>query len=92
MPIRSAGTYFAKSLQKLQLLIPRSQVSNPSGGAGKSAACRIHELLLEAMADDLNEPQDALRPRLVAAAAVAALTSLEGSFDEKAGQHAGGQG
>ena len=44
------------------------------------------------MADDLNEPQDALRPRLVAAAAVAALTSLEGSFDEKAGQPAGGQG
>lgn len=32
-------------------------------------------MLLEAMADDLNEPQDALRPRLVAAAAVAALTS-----------------
>jgi AcrR family transcriptional regulator len=47
---------------------------------------RVHELLLEAIADDLGEPKDALRPRLVAAAAVAALTSLEGSFDETAGQ------
>jgi AcrR family transcriptional regulator len=47
---------------------------------------RIHELLLEAIASDLDEPQDALRPRLVAAAAMAALTSLEGTFDEKAGQ------
>jgi hypothetical protein len=47
---------------------------------------RIQELLLEAVADDLDEPQDALRPRLVTAAAVAALTSLDGSFDEKA-QH-----
>jgi AcrR family transcriptional regulator len=44
---------------------------------------RINELLLEAIANDLGEPQDALRPRLVAAAAMAALTSLEGSFDDK---------
>jgi AcrR family transcriptional regulator len=43
---------------------------------------RMHELLLEAIAADLDEPPDALRPRLVAAAAVAALTSLEGSFDK----------
>jgi len=47
---------------------------------------RIHELLLEAIAHDLDEPQDALRPRLVAAAAVAALTSLGGSIDEKTEQ------
>jgi AcrR family transcriptional regulator len=47
---------------------------------------RIHELLLEAIADDLDEPQDALRPRLVTAAAVAALTSIGGSLDEKAEQ------
>src|SRR6266511_2923175 len=47
---------------------------------------RIQELLLEAIADDLGEPQDALRPRLVAAAAMAALNSLEGTFDEKADQ------
>lgn len=46
---------------------------------------RIHELLLEAIARDLDEAPDALRPRLVAAAAVAALTSLEGSFDRSAG-------
>jgi AcrR family transcriptional regulator len=45
---------------------------------------RIHELLLEAIADDLDESQDDLRPRLVAAAAVAALTS---SFEEKGEQH-----
>jgi AcrR family transcriptional regulator len=45
---------------------------------------RISELLLEAIADDLGEPPDALRPRLVAAAAVAALTSLQGSFDDEA--------
>ena len=50
---------------------------------------RIHELLLEAIADDLGEPPDALRPRLVAAAAIAALTSLEGKFDEKTEQRGG---
>src|ERR687894_950609 len=43
---------------------------------------RIQELLLEAIADDLGEPQDALRPRLVAAAAIAALSSLEGTLDD----------
>jgi AcrR family transcriptional regulator len=47
---------------------------------------RINELLLEAIANDLGEPQDALRPRLVAAAAMAALTSLEGKDDEKSKQ------
>ena len=44
---------------------------------------RIQELLLGAIADDLGEPPDALRPRLVAAAAMAALSSLDGSIDEK---------
>jgi AcrR family transcriptional regulator len=44
---------------------------------------RIHELLLGAIADDLGEPSDALRPRLVAAAAVAALTSLDTTVREK---------
>jgi AcrR family transcriptional regulator len=43
---------------------------------------RIQELLLEAIADDLDEPQDALRPQLVTAAAIAALTSLEGTVHE----------
>jgi AcrR family transcriptional regulator len=47
---------------------------------------RVQELLLGAIADDLDEPQDALRPRLVAAAAMAALSSLGGSIDEKAQQ------
>jgi AcrR family transcriptional regulator len=54
-------------------------LANFEGGA----MARIYELLLEAIADDLGEPQDGLRPRLVAAAAMAALTSLEGSLDEK---------
>jgi TetR/AcrR family transcriptional regulator, regulator of mycofactocin system len=44
---------------------------------------RMQELLLEAVAKDLDEPQDSLRPRLVTAAAMAALSSLEGSIDEK---------
>jgi TetR/AcrR family transcriptional regulator, regulator of mycofactocin system len=47
---------------------------------------RIQELLLEAIADDLGEPRDALRPRLVTAAALAALTSLEGTIHDKAEQ------
>jgi AcrR family transcriptional regulator len=47
---------------------------------------RIQELLLEAIAADLGEPPDALRPRLVAAAAMAALTSLDSTFDETAEQ------
>src|SRR5215211_5495103 len=51
---------------------------------------RIQELLLEAIAADLGEPQDALRPRLVAAAAMAALNSLEGSLDKKAEQQGPG--
>jgi AcrR family transcriptional regulator len=54
-------------------------LSNFQGGV----MARVHELLLEAIADDLGDPKDALRPQLVAAAAVAALTSLEGSVDEK---------
>ena len=49
---------------------------------------RIQELLLEAIADDLGEPPNALRPRLVAAAALAALTSLDTSFDESDEQRA----
>jgi AcrR family transcriptional regulator len=36
---------------------------------------RLHELLLEAIADDLGDAPGALRPRLVAGAALAALSS-----------------
>ena len=50
----------------------------------RGMTARIHELLLEAIADDLDAPQEALRPRLVAAAAMAALTSLEDGIDEGA--------
>jgi AcrR family transcriptional regulator len=49
---------------------------------------RVQELLLGAIADDLGEPPDALRPRLVAAAAVAALTSLEGTLEKDADHEA----
>jgi AcrR family transcriptional regulator len=48
---------------------------------------RMHELLLAAIADDLGEPQDTLRPRLVAAAAMAALYSHEADIDDRAEQH-----
>jgi AcrR family transcriptional regulator len=47
---------------------------------------RIQELLLEAVASDLDEPPDALRPRLVTAAAVAALTSIEATIRDQAEQ------
>ena len=47
---------------------------------------RMQELLLEAIADDLGEAQETLRPRLVTAAAIAALTSLEGTLHEKTEQ------
>ena len=52
-------------------------LSNFEGGL----VARMHELLGEAVATDLGEPPDALRPRLVAAAAVAALTSLGQSIE-----------
>lgn len=55
-------------------------LSNFQGGM----MARVQDLLLEAIAEDLGEPKDALRPRLVAAAAVATLTSLEGSVEEGA--------
>ena len=48
---------------------------------------RIQELLLEAIARDLDEPQDSLRPRLVAAAAMAAMHSLDDTLEEKSDQH-----
>jgi AcrR family transcriptional regulator len=47
---------------------------------------RVQDLLLAAIAADLDEPPDALRPRLVTAAALAALTSLEGTIRENAEQ------
>ena len=46
---------------------------------------RIQELLLEAIAEDLGEPQDALRPRLVAAAAIGALSALDTTLQEDIG-------
>ncbi len=48
----------------------------------RGVQARVHELLLEAIAGDLETPKDALRPQLVAAAAMAALTSLERAGDD----------
>ncbi len=73
-----------EALLRKRLCRENEGLANFQGGM----MARIHELLLEAIADDLDEPQDALRPRLVAAAAVAALTSLEVSIDEQAEQPA----
>ena len=67
-----------EAILRKQLCREDEGLANFQGGM----MARVHELLLEAIADDLGEPQDALRPRLVAAAAVAALTSLEGSSDQ----------
>jgi AcrR family transcriptional regulator len=49
----------------------------------------VEELLLEAVAADLDEPPDGLRPRLVTAAAMAALTSLEAPVRDTAEQRRG---
>jgi TetR/AcrR family transcriptional regulator, regulator of mycofactocin system len=49
---------------------------------GKMA--RFHELLLGAIASDLDEPPDALRPQLVAASTMAVLTSLGDTIDDQA--------
>ena len=50
----------------------------------RGVQARVYELLLESIADDLDAPTDALRPQLVASAAMAALTSLETSSDDPA--------
>jgi AcrR family transcriptional regulator len=47
---------------------------------------RVEELLHEAVANDLDEPPDGLRPRLVTAAGMAALSSLEGTVRDGAEQ------
>src|SRR5688500_7197588 len=73
-----------EALLRKRLCREDAGLNNFQGGV----MARINELLLAAIADDLGEPQDALRPRLVAAAAMAALTSLEGSVDAKAAQRA----
>jgi AcrR family transcriptional regulator len=75
-----------EALLRKQLCREDEGLANFQGGF----MARIQELLLEAIADDLGEQPDALRPRLVAAAAVAALTSLDDSFDEKAEQRVPG--
>ena len=75
-----------EALLRKQLCREDEGLANFQGGF----MARVQELLLEAIADDLDEQPDALRPRLVAAAAVAALTSLDDSFDEQADQRVPG--
>jgi AcrR family transcriptional regulator len=71
-----------EALLRKRLCREEETLANFQGGM----MARMHELLLEAIADDLGERPDELRPRLVAAAAVAALTSLDDTFLEKAEQ------
>jgi hypothetical protein len=71
-----------ETLLRKRLCREHEALANFEGGI----RARIQELLLEAIADDLDEPRDALRPRLVAAAAMAALTSLDGGVDAATGQ------
>jgi AcrR family transcriptional regulator len=71
-----------EALLRKRLCRENEGLANFQGGI----MARIHELLLEAIADDLGEPRDALRPRLVTAAALAALTSLEGTLHEQTEQ------
>jgi AcrR family transcriptional regulator len=71
-----------EALLRKRLRCEHEGLANFEGGI----RARVEELLLEAIADDLGEPRDALRPRLVTAAAIAALTSLEGTIHEKTEQ------
>jgi hypothetical protein len=50
---------------------------------------RFEEVLGEAVAADLGEEPGSLRPRMVAAAAVAALTALDAERDEGRGEGRG---
>jgi AcrR family transcriptional regulator len=61
-----------EALLRKRLCSEDEGLANFQGGV----LARMHELLLGAVADDLGEPPDALRPRLVTAAAVAALTTV----------------
>src|SRR5918992_630577 len=71
-----------EALLRKRLRLEDEGLANYQGGI----FARIHDLLLAAIADDLGEQQDALRPRLVTAAAIAALLSLEGNVYDKAEQ------
>jgi AcrR family transcriptional regulator len=71
-----------EALLRKRLRCEHEGLANFEGGI----RARVEELLLEAIANDLGEPRDALRPRLVTAAAIAALTSLEATIHEKTEQ------
>ena len=86
---RWVETIFEERVAEKEEAVLRKRLCSEDEGLANfqgGVLARIHELLLEAIAADLGEPPEALRPRLVAAAAMAALTSLEGSHDEKAEQ------
>jgi AcrR family transcriptional regulator len=81
---RWIGTMFDESAAGKDEALLRKRLCREDEGLANyqgGVVARMHELLLEAVAVDLGEPPDALRPRLVAAAAVAALTSLSETFE-----------
>jgi AcrR family transcriptional regulator len=88
---RWIDTQFDQSMADRDEALLRKRLCREDEGLANFQAgllSRVQELLLEAVAEDLGEPPDALRPRLVTAAAMAALTSLESTISERAEQHA----
>jgi AcrR family transcriptional regulator len=71
------------------VLRKRMCIDEPSLAAHqKGLLGRLEEILREGVARDLGEPVDGLRPKLVAAAAVAALSSIDDERADKAGSTA----
>lgn len=66
------------------MLRKRMCIDEPSLAAHqKSLLARLEEILRDGVARDLGEPVDGLRPKLVAAAAVAALSSIDSASHDK---------
>jgi AcrR family transcriptional regulator len=71
------------------MLRKRMCIDEPSLAAHqKGLLGRLEEILRDGVARDLGEPVDGLRPKLVAAAAVAALSSIDDERADKAGSMA----
>jgi AcrR family transcriptional regulator len=71
------------------VLRKRMCIDEPSLAAHqKGLLGRLEEVLRDGVARDLGEPVDGLRPKLVAAAAVAALSSIDDERADKAGSMA----
>jgi AcrR family transcriptional regulator len=84
---RWIDSVFDQSMAEEEEALLRKRLCREDEGLANFQAgmmARVQELLAEAIAKDLDEPPDALRPRLVTAAAVAALTSIEATIREQA--------